>query len=625
MFLIGISGVVAGKRYNLAGSSLSIGRQSQSDIAVAELSVSRQHCAIERQEDANGAYFTIRDLESFNGTYVNGTKIEERRLAQGDRIRIGSCEFAFECSEDQLSIDVHHSFVSTMQGRSESFERGPDAVGDGPEIDRYATELSAAFALSTELQTHSGLQPICRALLKHTFDVLPAVYAAFILTESDESADWRIFGESRDASQARNRSISQELISHALKSKELVSGKSDFKNERAIADEAFLIVPLIVQDKTAGVLYAVRSDGLEFDRYHLRFAAMAACTAAPAIIRAMVSDDKERMHVQLLSEIVLQHEIVGISHAIRTVLGKIQRATRGDAPVLISGESGTGKELAARALHLNSERANRPLVAFNCAALSETLSDSELFGHERGAFTGAVQRRRGVFEQADGSTLFLDEIGELPLGIQAKLLRVLERHEVIRLGGEKTLRVDFRLVTATNRDLAQDVRDGKFRADLLYRLKVISIAMPALRERKEDILPIAEHFLTEFKARGGRHVTGFSRRAQDYLEAYGWPGNVRELRNAIEYAVIVGSAPQIESEDFPEAIPLGAHTTEPYLHYHAAVAQARRSIILEAFASAEGSHTEAARILGIHPNNLHRMIRELGLREQIAGMRSGNR
>jgi Nif-specific regulatory protein len=622
MFLIGISGVVAGKRYNLAGSSLSIGRQSQSDIAVAELSVSRQHCAIERQEDANGAYFTIRDLESFNGTYVNGTKIEERRLAQGDCIRIGSCEFAFECSEDQLSIDVHHSFVSTLQGSSESFERSPEAVADGPGMDRYATELSAAFALSTELQTHSGLQPMCRALLKHTFNVLPAVYAAFILTESDESADWRIFGEPRDPSQVRNRSISRELISHALKSKELVSGKPDFKKERAIADEAFLIVPLVVQDKTAGVLYAVRSDGLGFDRYHLRFAAMAARTAAPAIIRAMVSDDKERMHAQLLSEIVLQHEIVGISRAIQLVLNKIQRATRGDAPVLISGESGTGKELAARALHVNSERANRPLVAFNCAALSESLIESELFGHERGAFTGALQRRRGIFEQADGSTLFLDEIGELPLSIQAKLLRVLERHEVVRLGGEKTLRVDFRLVAATNRDLAEDAQNGKFRADLLYRLKVLSIVMPPLRDRQEDILPIAEHFLAELQSRGRRQVTGFSPRAKNYLEAYSWPGNVRELKNAVEHAIIVGSAPQIEPEDFPEAIPLGARSPGVCRPYHIAVAEARRTIILETFATAHGSHTEAAGILGIHPNNLHRMIRELGLREQLAGMRT---
>jgi len=604
------------------GDSYILGRQRQIDIVIADLSVSRQHCVLERDSGAP-ASFHVRDLGSFNGTHVNDEKILECELKPGDRIRLGNCEFVFELSE-ALSIVDDDSFVSTIQGAPELFVQIPEEVNDDAEIDRYAAGLSAAFALSTELQTHTSLQSLCESLLRHCLEALPACYAAFILTEPDEGREWKIFHESREFSRQTHRSISQELIKRSLSSLDLMAGRVQAGPYPGAEGETFLIAPLNVQNQAVGVLYAIGADSQEFDRYHLRFAAMAARTAAPAILRVMESEKASRVHAHLLSEIVMKHEIVGRSPAIRAVLGKIQKASGGDASVLISGESGTGKELAARALHLNSPRAGYPLLAFNCAALSESLIESELFGHERGAFTGALQRRRGIFEQANGSTLFLDEIGELPLSVQAKLLRVLERQEIVRLGGEKTVPVNFRLIAATNRDLAQEVQNGKFRADLLYRIRVVSITMPPLRERKDDILPIAEHFLAEFTGKASRKVSGFSPRAKNYLEAYGWPGNVRELRNAVEHAVLFGAAPEIETEDFPEAMPMDASIAGLSPAYHAAVAQARRAIILEAFAKARGNHSAAATALGVHPNNLHRMIRELGLRENIAATRTGN-
>jgi two-component system response regulator HydG len=285
--------------------------------------------------------------------------------------------------------------------------------------------------------------------------------------------------------------------------------------------------------------------------------------------------------------------------------------------VLILGETGTGKELVAQAIHANSPRASRPLVAFNCAAFNETLIESELFGHERGAFSGAITLKRGLFEQAHGGTLFLDEIGELNLQLQAKLLRVLESREIRRLGGEKAIPVDFRFITATHRDLRDAVKAAAFRQDLYYRLDVLPIHIPPLRERRRDILPLAEHFLAQFRLKTSRQIEGFAGPAQEYLLRYDWPGNVRELRNAIERAVIAGASTFIEIEDLPDSLAganAGPNESTPYRQL---LIDARRKIIVEAFEAAGGKHVRAAQLLGVHANNLHRMLNELGLRDQI--------
>lgn len=321
---------------------------------------------------------------------------------------------------------------------------------------------------------------------------------------------------------------------------------------------------------------------------------------------------------RLLAEINLEHNMVGESAAMRAVFQFISKVAPADSTVLITGESGTGKELVARAIHRNSPRAAGAFVAINCATLSETLLESELFGHEKGAFTGAIAQKRGKLEVADGGTVFLDEIAELAPGLQAKLLRVLEEHAFERVGGVRTLRVNLRVLAATNRDLAQAVRRGAFRQDLYYRLNVVSVTMPPLRERREDIPPLAKHFTAKYARRICRQVLGISRAAQQLLLHYLWPGNVRELANAIERAVVLGSSELILPEDLPEAL-LEAETAAglPTTTYHEAVNQAKRQIVLRAVEQASGSHAEAARLLGLHPNNLHRLIRNLELREAL--------
>ena len=315
------------------------------------------------------------------------------------------------------------------------------------------------------------------------------------------------------------------------------------------------------------------------------------------------------------ADLGIQHNIVGRSPRIVELHRFIARASSAESTVLICGETGTGKELVARAIHRTSRRTDKPFIAINCATLSESLLESELFGHERGAFTGAVARKKGKLEEAQGGTLFLDEVGELAPGLQAKLLRVLQEREFERVGSTRPIQVDFRLIAATNRDLAAEMARGAFRRDLFYRLNVVSVTTPSLRERREDIPMLAHYFAAQHARAAARHVTGISREAIVVLAEYDWPGNVRELENAIERAVVLGSTTVILPGDLPESL----EATGPVVlsEFHAAVNEAKREIVLKALSAASGNHAQAARRLGLHPNNLHRLIRNLNLKSQL--------
>ena len=307
--------------------------------------------------------------------------------------------------------------------------------------------------------------------------------------------------------------------------------------------------------------------------------------------------------------------IVGESSAIRELLARISKIAESDATVLLLGESGTGKEQAARALHAGSPRAERPFVAVNCAALSESLLESELFGHERGAFTGAVATRKGKLELADGGTFFLDEVGDLSPRHQAKLLRVIQERQFERVGGTRPISVDIRLVAATNRNLRQAVDRGEFRDDLFYRLDVVSLTLPPLRERGEDLSLLASYFAARHGRRLRRRVCRVSPEARQCLSAYSWPGNVRELSNAIERAIVLGEGDLIRPEDLPESVLESVRDgARPLSNYHEAILRAKRDLIESALKTSAGAVTEAARCLGVHPNYLHRLIRNLGIR-----------
>lgn len=310
--------------------------------------------------------------------------------------------------------------------------------------------------------------------------------------------------------------------------------------------------------------------------------------------------------------------IVGSSRAMLEVFKAVGKVARTDTTVLILGESGTGKELVARAIHENSQRSKRPFVAINCAALPGELLESELFGHEKGAFTGAPARKLGRFETASDGTIFLDEIGELPIALQPKLLRVLQEHAFERVGGNETIHSDFRLIAATNQDLKRGIEEGDFRQDLYFRVTVFTITLPPLRARRSDVVPLAEHFLEMFSVKNGVPASGFSEDAVLRLQQYSFPGNVRELEHMIEVAVVNARGRVITSDDLQ---PTSQQTSDSDgdlsslfgLPFHDSVAEWEKRLILNALKHADGNRTEAARRLGMHRRLLYDKLKQLGL------------
>ena len=315
----------------------------------------------------------------------------------------------------------------------------------------------------------------------------------------------------------------------------------------------------------------------------------------------------------LKKEIDSRYRLVGESPMFRKVLADADRLAKTNATCIIMGESGTGKELVARHIFRNSERAQGPFVATNCGALPESILERELFGHEKGAFTGADRRQIGLFEAADGGTIFLDEISEMAVSMQVKLLRILQEKNFYRLGGTVPINVDARVIAATNRDLSQMVREGKFREDLYYRLNVIKLELPPLRERREDIEPLVKYFLQK------QDIVPLSRNIKiggetlEYLKNYSWPGNVRELENAIERALVLREGDELTVKDFPPQSPSGPEKTRVGMPLKAAVEDFKRDFIRKTLAHSHGKRTEAARILEIERTYLSKLIKELHL------------
>jgi two-component system response regulator AtoC len=312
---------------------------------------------------------------------------------------------------------------------------------------------------------------------------------------------------------------------------------------------------------------------------------------------------------QKLDERYRFEEIIAKSPKMQRVIEVIKVIANSNATILITGDSGTGKELVARAIHSQSHRRCKPFVAVSCAALPESLLESELFGHEKGAFTGAYSQKKGKFEVANRGTLFLDEVGEMSANIQVHLLRVLEEKEFTRVGGNELIKVDVRVISATNKDIKKALANGEFREDLYYRLNVVSVELPPLREREEDIPLLAQHFLRKFAVENRKEITGFSPEATDFLLKYEWPGNVRELENAIERAVILAKGSLIEVADLPQENLLFTHSSL----FGESLRQVEKNHILNILSETGGNHSEAARTLGISRATLYNKIRAYGL------------
>ena len=621
--LTAISGRLKGSVFTIEDLPVVLGRDTTATLCIADASVSRRHSQIEKENEE----FVILDLESLNGTFINDVPVKRRQLQHGDRVRIGDSQFLFLTHDGDIqsqSSEVRFDDAQIVSGSTLQF-RFNDALY------LMARDLSALMKVSTTINAIRGVEELQKTLLELLFEVVPAERGAILLTDpgpQGDSAEFAsVFGLNRQREQDESIKVSRTVTKRVLQNGEslLINNQAEgkgFESAESLSTQgpgSILCVPLVMLDRTLGVIYLdTKAPDAVFDKDHLQLVSAISAITAVAIENARHIEWLVSENQRLIADFNIEHNMVGESPRIRDVLQFISKVAPTDSTVLLSGESGTGKELVARAVHHNSKRADKPFMGVNCAALAESLLESELFGHEKGSFSGALALKKGRLEIADGGTVFLDEIGELSLALQVKLLRVLQEREFERVGGTRTIKVDIRLITATNRNLEEAVAAGTFRQDLYYRLNVVGLEMPPLRERQEDIPLLANYFAVKYGEKCSRRITGISPEAQARLLDYDWPGNIRELENAIERAVVLGSTDRILLEDLPETI-LESEPAAPALgtRYHEAVAQTKKQIILGAMQQANGSYTEAAKLLGVHANYLHRLIRNLNLKDQL--------
>lgn len=600
-----------------------IGRQTGANLRIRNAAVSRRHAVIEKDGDK----YIIADLDSRNGTFVNDMPVKRCELHHGDRVQIGESQFFFliDDSEDPSQTGEIRFDEAPLLGSPAVRMTYSDALFV------MARDLSALLKISTTINAIRDQDKLEKALLDLLFEVVPARRGAILLTSNhadtgDEFSSVITLDRIDGAGQTFN--VSRTIVRRVLNDGAAIlineaDNSAEMKTESLIAarSRSVLCVPLIMHDRKFGVIY-LDSDEVQarFDENHLQMVTAVAAIAAVAIHNARNFEDLENENARLMVDADIEHNMVGESPLLQRVYQLISKVAPTDSTVLIFGESGTGKELAARAIHRNSKRGDKPFIAANCAAFAETLLESELFGHEKGAFTGALLQKKGRLELADGGTIFLDEIGDLSPSLQTKLLRVLQEREFERVGGTRTIKVDIRLLAATNRDLEDLIKNGAFRQDLYFRLNVVKLTMPPLRERRDDIPLLANYFARKYAEKCNRRVMGISSEARKRLMTYDWPGNVRELENAIERAVVLGTTEQILADDLPEAVVEADPTVsvEEASSYHEQVVRTKKRMITEAMKQTNGNYTAAAKLLNLHPNYLHRLIRNLNMKDELS-------
>ena len=624
-----VSGPLKGKVFSLLADEVSIGRDPSNEISLLDSLVSRRHCIVRKEANS----FRLLDLESRNNTFVSGVPVKERALVAGDQIRVGNSILIFqepssESTAGNLSLQLDATpapgAATVILRKEDALYLQPPRPDTLPANAKTVRELNVLLDFSRTANSVLGLASLQEKVLEAVLQIVPADQGAILLTDDGTTEFSSIVGRDRRLGANQPIHASQTILNRVLKENVAVLS-NDVQSDDAYREvesllerrvHSVLAVPLEVQGKMLGAMYLdASSPGVRFDSDLLQLVTTLGNITALAIENARYLERLGGENRRLNEELSIHHSMVGESKAMHEVYGFVSRVAGRDSTVLITGESGTGKELVARAVHMNSARADKPFVAINCAAITETLLESELFGHERGAFTGAVSQKKGKLEIAEGGTVFLDEIGELALPMQAKLLRVLQEREFERVGGTRPIKLDVRLIAATNRDLKEGSRTGAFRSDLYYRLNVVSLHMPALRERRDDIPLLAAFFAAQHGEKVKRRVAGISPEARACLVGYDWPGNVRELENAIERAVVLGSTELILAEDLPDSIlEESAAAGEPVNALAEGVREAKKDLIERAIEKAKGNYTEAAAILGVHPNHLFRLIRTLKLK-----------
>jgi two-component system, NtrC family, response regulator HydG len=610
--VMAISGSLRGAVAYPADGQITIGREDSNNVCLADPAVSRKHCIIQRVDDG----YELDDLDSHNGTFINGIPVRQKALRHGDKIRVGNSELVFlldegeDTSGSQLRLSEEPSIFELKTIRMDD-----PALHSltGSEVGRMARDLTALFRISSIINSIRDLRLLERELLQLIFEVVPAENAVIVLFNSIDEEPTSICNWARKGGDQQRITIKRDLVQRAFWERSAIFVNADSGQN---ATQNVLCLPLIAVEKTLGVIYLTSSGPASpFREDHEYFLCSVSRIAAVALENILALNELSSENQQL-KEQLYSSKLVGESRQIRQVEDLIARVAHGDSNVLILGESGTGKELVARSIHHNGPRADKPFVAINCAAIPEALLESELFGHEKGAFTNALAIKKGKLETALDGTLFLDEIGEMAPSLQAKLLRVLQQREFERLGGTRSINFTARVVAATNKNIEQATKADEFRQDLYYRLNVIAITVPPVREHREDIPLLALYFAAKYAAKSKRPFKGISQEARALLMNYSWPGNVRELENAIEHAIVLGLTDEILPEDLPLTMLEEQSERLKGARYHTVLNNAKKDLILSALREAEGNYPQAAQSLGIHPKYLHRLVRNLNVRAE---------
>lgn len=632
------------------GQVTTIGRSATNRIVLQDDASSRNHCEVFFSEGD----WKLRDLGSRNGTNVRGKAVTgDFPLQSGDIISIGECRLAFTTSLESapvsppgLPISATDRATSPTQTAVAS-SREPSilhrtatpeflASGTAARADvNYGNELAKLYRLGLEMGSSKSRQQLTEVVLASLARETVASISAILLATAEASAQPMPSDLQVVAYHSRKdlpyRRVSDNLSRVVLSRREAILARdvgddrqlSVFDSLGEMKALSVICAPLISSDRVLGLihLYSTNPDN-PLDKHDLEFTLAVANQLAVALVHLQERDTLQNGLAQartvnetLRSQLSQEQTLIGETSSIRELKERIELIAETDANVLIRGESGCGKELIARSIHTLSPRRDAPFICVNCAALNESLLESELFGHEKGSFTGAVDRKIGRFEQADGGTLFLDEVGEMSPSIQAKFLRILEGYPFERIGGRKPIQVNVRIVAATNRDLEEAVEDGDFRKDLYFRLQVAEVTASPLRERRDDIELLANAFLQKFVLKTGRVIKGFTDEAIQLLREYSWPGNVRELQNTIERTVILCrnevvrvSDIQLSSLGNRSATPVAERGT-PGEYREISMADIEQEHILKTLEHTGWNKSRSAQILGIERSTLDRKLK----------------
>jgi len=610
--LLCIAGPSKGETVFLNEQQFIIGRDRTNPLFIPDLMLSRRHCSISKEPQGS----VIRDLESRNGVFVNSTPIQERLLRHGDRIEIGSTTLIYldheEIHEDENVIDTTLDTAPTLALPLDESQYLKEVQASG------RNPAAVLIDVSQKLNAAQNLDAFYKKLQQLFLEL--TAYERITILDPTSARVIRTEGKSKTF----QRKISRKIFESAIAQKAAIFA-SGFSSAAASLSgteiQAVLAVPFVWEGRVLCIVYMDTAQPFSSTQDHGLQLATAVANLASPILSHIVEEQRLRdENSELKNMTIADRAFIGESEVIKKVKQTISKIAASEATILILGESGTGKELAARSIHAASSRCQHPFVAINCAAFPESLMESELFGHEKGSFTGAVQQKKGKIEIANQGSLFLDEIGELPLALQAKLLRVLQEREFERVGGLRPIPLNIRIIAATNQDLKKAVEEGRFRNDLYYRLNVVTLNMPPLRELGKDVLLLAQYFIAKFSLKEGKRVRGLSEEAKAALLRHDWPGNIRELQNAIEHAIVLGATDLVMQEYLPEYLLENALISTEEKDggsYHEALLHTKRKLVLKAFEGIKGNYTEAAARLGLHPNHLYRLVKNLNLKDQV--------